>query len=157
MSIRRRMRDWPGRPNCRGEVMIQKLRIIILPKHKRRTYMLERLSVRERPLRHAPRHGRKKVLSFVPFLNLRSNGFKGSYGCICYLVFNAVPDDVFDIDTLDRFAKPMCELHPKPQGEDPECYCGDTCKMEVSGDYKTLWQRFWMCNNLAYDPELGDT
>jgi hypothetical protein len=21
----------------------------------------------------------------------------------------------------------------------------------------TLWQRFWMCNNLTYDPELGDT
>jgi hypothetical protein len=28
--------------------------------------------------------------------------------------------------------------------------------MEVSGDYKTLWQQFWMCNNLAYDPESGD-
>jgi hypothetical protein len=21
----------------------------------------------------------------------------------------------------------------------------------------TLWQRFWMCNNLTYDPEPGDT
>jgi hypothetical protein len=29
--------------------------------------------------------------------------------------------------------------------------------MNVSGNYKTLWQRFWMCNNLAYDPEPDDT
>jgi hypothetical protein len=29
--------------------------------------------------------------------------------------------------------------------------------MEVSGDYKTLWQWFWMCNNLTYDPEVSDT
>jgi hypothetical protein len=33
----------------------------------------------------------------------------------------------------------MHELHPKPEGEEPECYCGDVRKMEVSGDYKTLW------------------
>jgi hypothetical protein len=45
----------------------------------------------------------------------------------------------------------MPGLHPKPEGEEPECYCGDICKMEVSGDYKTLWQWFCMCNNLAYD------
>jgi hypothetical protein len=29
--------------------------------------------------------------------------------------------------------------------------------MNVSGDYKTLWQWFWMCDNLAYDIEVGDT
>jgi hypothetical protein len=63
---------------------------------------------------------------------------------------------VLDIGTLDEFAKLMCEVHLKPQGEDLECFCGDTCKMKVSGDYKTLWQRFWMYNNLAYDPEQGD-
>jgi hypothetical protein len=51
----------------------------------------------------------------------------------------------------------MATLHPKLEGEEPECYCGDVCKMEVSGDYKTLWQQFWMCNNLAYDPEPNDT
>jgi hypothetical protein len=51
----------------------------------------------------------------------------------------------------------MTALHLKPEGEEPECYCCDVCKMEVSGDYKTLWQRLWMCNNLAYDPKLGDT
>jgi hypothetical protein len=45
----------------------------------------------------------------------------------------------------------------KPKGEELECYCGDVCKMEVSDDYKALWQRLWMCNNLSYDPETGDT
>jgi hypothetical protein len=38
----------------------------------------------------------------------------------------------------------------------PECYYGDPCKMNVLGDYKILWQRFWMCDNLTYDPEPGD-
>jgi hypothetical protein len=51
----------------------------------------------------------------------------------------------------------MLGLHIKPEGDEPECYYGDVCKMEVSDDYKTLWQRLWMCNNLAYDPEPGDT
>jgi hypothetical protein len=51
----------------------------------------------------------------------------------------------------------MPGFHPKREGEPPEYFCGDPCKMNVSGDYKTLWQRFWMCNNLAYDPEPGDT
>jgi hypothetical protein len=51
----------------------------------------------------------------------------------------------------------MLGFHPKREGEPPEYFCGDPCKMNVSGDYKTLWQRFWMCDNLAYDPEPGDT
>jgi hypothetical protein len=51
----------------------------------------------------------------------------------------------------------MPGLHPKPEGEVPECYCGDPCKMNVLGHYKTLWQRFLMCYNLAYDLELDDT
>jgi hypothetical protein len=51
----------------------------------------------------------------------------------------------------------MDALHPKPEVVEPEYYCGDVCKMVVSGDYKTLWQRFWMCNNLAYDSESGET
>jgi hypothetical protein len=50
----------------------------------------------------------------------------------------------------------MPGLHPKPEGEPPECFCGDPCKMNMSGDYKTMWQWFWMCDNLAYDPEPGD-
>jgi hypothetical protein len=57
---------------------------------------------------------------------------------------------------IDGFAKGMARLHPKPEGPDPESYCGDVYKMEVSGDYKTLWQQFWKCNNPAYDPESGD-
>jgi hypothetical protein len=43
---------------------------------------------------------------------------------------------------LDGYVKAMPELHPKIEGPYPTCFCGDTCKMEVSGDYKTLWQRF---------------
>jgi hypothetical protein len=50
----------------------------------------------------------------------------------------------------------MPGLHPKPEGEPPECFYGDPCKMNMSGDYKTMWQWFWMCDNLAYDPEPGD-
>jgi hypothetical protein len=65
--------------------------------------MLEWLSVGERPLKHGYRLGKKKVLSVLSFVNLtiESNGFKGSYGCICYLLFIVVPDDEHDIDTLD--------------------------------------------------------
>jgi hypothetical protein len=51
----------------------------------------------------------------------------------------------------------MHGLHLKPEGEDSECFCGDICKMEVSDYYKTLRQKFWVCNNLTYDPEPGDT
>jgi hypothetical protein len=58
---------------------------------------------------------------------------------------------------LDGFVKSMHELHPKPQGEDPKCFCSDTYKMKMSGDYKTLLQRFRMCNNLSYDLEPGNT
>jgi hypothetical protein len=83
--------------------------------------------------------------------------FESSYKCFCYIFLVVVSIDDHDIDAINGFAKTMSGLHPKPEGEVPECYCGDPCKMIVSGDYKTLWQRFWMCDNLAYDPELGDT
>jgi hypothetical protein len=73
------------------------------------------------------------------------------------IFFIVVPDDELDIDALDGFVKGMCELHPKSEGENLECFCGDVCKMEVSDDYKTLWQQFLMCNNLTYDPEPDDT
>jgi hypothetical protein len=53
-------------------------------------------------------------------------------------VFTVVPDDELNIDALDGFAKAMRGLHLKPEGEDPEYFCGDVCKMEVSGDYETL-------------------
>jgi hypothetical protein len=84
--------------------MIPNVGSITLPKHKRIIDVLERLSVRERPLRHGHCYDRKNVLSILP-------PFKGSYGCICYLLLTVVLDDELDIDTHDGFAKGMCELH----------------------------------------------
>jgi hypothetical protein len=75
----------------------------------------------------------------------------------CYLLRTVVFVDEFNIDSIYGFAKGILGLHLKPEGEEPECYCGDVCKMEVSEDYKTLCQWFWMCNNLAYNPKLSDT
>jgi hypothetical protein len=66
--------------------------------------------------------------------------FERSYECICYLLLIVVSVDELDIDSIDEFQKRMAALHLKPEGEEPECYCDDICKMEVSGD-----------------PELGDT
>jgi hypothetical protein len=83
--------------------------------------------------------------------------FGRSYECIYYLLLIVVFIDELDIDSINGFEKGMPTLHPKPEGVEPECYCGDICKMEVSGDYKTLLQWFWMCINLAYDAESGDT
>jgi hypothetical protein len=65
--------------------------------------------------------------------------------------------DEHDIDSIDGYEKTMPRLHPKPEGEVPEYYCGGPCKMNVSGSHKTLWQRFWMCDNLTYDPEPSNT
>jgi hypothetical protein len=96
--------------------------------------------------------------SFFQNLTINCNScLKGFDGCICYILFVAVSLDELDIDSIDGFEKTMPRLHWKPEGEELECYYGDICKMQMSGDYKTLWQRFWMCNNLAYDPESGDT
>jgi hypothetical protein len=61
---------------------------------------------------------------------------------MCYLLLIVVFVDDFNIDSIDGFDKGMPGLYPKPEGEKLECYCGGVCKMEVSGDYKTLWQRF---------------
>jgi hypothetical protein len=63
---------------------------------------------------------------------------KGSYQCICYLLLIVVFIDELNIDSIDEFQEGMSALHPKSMGGEPECYCGDVCKMEVSGDYKTL-------------------
>jgi hypothetical protein len=57
---------------------------------------------------------------------------------MCYLLLIVVFVDDFNIDSIDGFDKGMPGLYPKPEGEKPECYCGGVCKMEVSGDYKTL-------------------
>jgi hypothetical protein len=83
--------------------------------------------------------------------------FESSYEWFCFIFLVLVSLDDRDIDAIDGFAKTMPRLHSKPEGEVLECYCSDPCKMNLSGDYKTLWQRFWMCDNLAYDPEPGDT
>jgi hypothetical protein len=81
-----------------------------------------------------------------------------SYECICYLLLLLIVSvDDIGIDSIIGFDKGAPRLHPKLEGEEPTCYCGDVCKMEVSCDYKTLWQRFWIINNLAYDSEPGDT
>jgi hypothetical protein len=77
--------------------------------------------------------------------------------CFCYIFLVVVFIDDRDIDSIDRFAKTMPGFHLKPEGEVSECYCGDPGKINVSGDYKTLWQRFWMCDNLTYDPKPDDT
>jgi hypothetical protein len=76
--------------------------------------------------------------------------------CICYILLIVVSIDELNIDSIDGFEKTMHGLHPKLDSEESECYCDDVCKIQVSGDYKTLWQWFWMCNNLTDDPKLGD-
>jgi hypothetical protein len=76
---------------------------------------------------------------------------------VLFYFFLVVSIDDRDIDAIDGFEKTMPGFHPKPEGEVPECYCGDPCKMNVSEDYKTLWQQFWLCDNLAYDPKPGNT
>jgi hypothetical protein len=83
--------------------------------------------------------------------------FESSYECLCYIFLVVVSIDEHNIDSIDGFVKTMSRLHPKPEGEVLDCYCGDPCKMNISGSNKTLWQRFWMCDNLAYDPEPGNT
>jgi hypothetical protein len=63
---------------------------------------------------------------------------KESYWCICYILLVIVCIDEHDIDSIDGYEKTIPRLHPKPESEPPECFCGDICKMQVSGDYKTL-------------------
>jgi hypothetical protein len=46
--------------------------------------------------------------------------------------------------------------YKKPDEEPPMCYCGDPCKLGVSGLYPTLMQRYWNCSNFAYDPTPDD-
>jgi hypothetical protein len=83
------------------------------------------------------------VRYFVPseYINLTiycNSYLKGSYGCICYIFLVIVCIDEHDIDSIDGYEKTIPGLHPKSEGEPPECFCGDVCKMQVPGDYKTL-------------------
>jgi hypothetical protein len=32
------------------------------------------------------------------------------------------------------------------------CFCGDTCKVAKSDDEERYNQRYWMCDNYAFDP-----
>jgi hypothetical protein len=81
--------------------------------------------------------------SFFRNLTINCNSYlKGSHRCICYILLVVVSFDELDIDSIDKFEKTMPRLHPKQEGEKLECYCGDICKMQVSGDYKILCQWF---------------
>jgi hypothetical protein len=65
--------------------------------------------------------------------------FERSYECIYYLLPIVVSVQDIIIDSIDGFDKGMSGLHPNPEVEESGCYCGDVYKMDVSGDYKTLW------------------
>jgi hypothetical protein len=54
---------------------------------------------------------------------------KGSYGYICYILLVVVCIDEHDIDSIDGYEKTIPGLHPKLEGEPPECFNGDVCKM----------------------------
>ncbi|XP_066355742.1 uncharacterized protein [Miscanthus floridulus] len=32
------------------------------------------------------------------------------------------------------------------------CYCGDPCRVAISEEEETYKQRYWMCDNYAFDP-----
>jgi hypothetical protein len=54
---------------------------------------------------------------------------KGSYGCICCILLVVVYIDENDIDSINGYEKTIPGLHLKQEGEPPECFCGDVCKM----------------------------
>ncbi|KAG2582221.1 hypothetical protein PVAP13_6KG198735 [Panicum virgatum] len=42
---------------------------------------------------------------------------------------------------------------PLPSGVPvPMCFCGDPCKVANSDEEETYHQRYWMCENYAFDP-----
>jgi hypothetical protein len=63
---------------------------------------------------------------------------KGFYGCICYILLVIVCIDEHDIDSIDRSVSVVTYVR---------CRCQETTR---------LWQRFWICDNLAYDLEPDD-
>jgi len=95
--------------------------------------------------------------SFPFFLSLYVWSFIKYVVSITRFCVSVVPDEELDIDSLEGFEGRYPSQFPKPEGPHPTCFCGDTCKMDVSANYKTLWQRYWMCPNLDYDPEPGQT
>jgi hypothetical protein len=113
-----------------------------------------------RPSRHGHHHDRRKVYSlhhFSEILQLDCNScLNGSHGCFFNILLVVVSINKLDMDSIDGFEKTMPGLHLNPEGEELECYSGDVCKIKVSGDYKALWQWFWMRNNLTYDTKPGD-
>ncbi|KAG2648976.1 hypothetical protein PVAP13_1NG067901 [Panicum virgatum] len=45
------------------------------------------------------------------------------------------------------------ERFPLPSGVPvPMCYCGDHCKVAKSDEEDTYRQRYWMCDNFAFEP-----
>jgi hypothetical protein len=54
---------------------------------------------------------------------------KWSYGCICYILLVVVCINEHDINSIDGYEKIIPGLHLKPEGERPECFCDDVCKM----------------------------
>ena len=45
------------------------------------------------------------------------------------------------------------ERLPLPSGVPvPMCYCGDRCKVAKSDEEDTYRQRYWMCDNFAFEP-----
>ena len=45
------------------------------------------------------------------------------------------------------------ERLPLPSGVYvPMCYCGDRCKVAKSDEEDTYRQRYWMCDNFAFEP-----
>lgn len=62
---------------------------------------------------------------------------------ICYCV-----DDCRQPLTGNAYAR-----LPLPSGVPvPMCYCGDDCKVAISDEEHTYGQRYWMCENYAFDP-----
>jgi hypothetical protein len=88
-----------------------------------------------RPLRYGHCHDHRQVFRSAEYQNLTihyNSCLKGSYGCICYILLVVVCIDEHSIDSIDGYEKTMSGLHMKPEGEPPECFCGDVCKMHVS-------------------------
>jgi hypothetical protein len=60
---------------------------IALPNRKRRTDVLERLTMGVRPLRHGHHHDHQELIYLSPFINLTRdcNGFEWCNECTCSL------------------------------------------------------------------------
>ncbi|BAS97542.1 Os06g0328500 [Oryza sativa Japonica Group] len=45
------------------------------------------------------------------------------------------------------------EQLPPPGVKRPMCWCGDECCFQISDDWDSYSQRYWMCRNYSYSPE----